>query len=117
MAYLKINGIDLSQYVNKLNITTKHKYTARENASGNLLVKYITAKKNVQVGIIPLDSSSLQSVMAIVNSFEVTVEYLEPETDTLKLIKCIIPTHSVEYYSIRVGNTMAKAFTFTCEEK
>ena len=117
MAYLKINGVDLSSYVNKLNITTKHKYTARENAAGNLLVKYIAAKKTVQVGVIPLDSSSAESVMAIINSFEVKVEYLEPETNSLETINCIIPTNSIEYYSVRAGNTMTKAFTFTCEEK
>ena len=117
MAYLKLNGIDFSQYVNKLNITTKHKYTSRENASGDLLVKYMKAKKNVQVGIIPLDSSSLSSLMAVINNFQVKVEYLDPETNSLKTINCIIPTHSVEYYTIRAGNTKTKAFTFTCEQK
>lgn len=117
MAYLKINTVDYSQYVNKLSITTKHKYTSRENASGTLLVKYLAEKKNVQVGIIPLDSSSLKSLMAAINSFEVSVEYLEPQTNALKTIDCIIPANTVEYYTIQAGNTKAKAFTFTCEEK
>ena len=120
MAYLKINGTDYSQYVNKLSITTKHKYTARENASGNLLTKYITKKRNIQVGVIPLDASTLKSLVSAINGFEVTVEFLDPEnpeTNSLSTANCIIPVHSVEYYTIRAGHTMSKAFSFTCEEK
>lgn len=118
MAYFKIDGTDFSQYVNKLNVQTKHKYTARENATGTLLVKYITAKKTVQVGIIPLDAASLKSLMSKLNSstFEHTVEYHDPELDALKTIRCIIPTNSIEYYTIQAGNTSAKAFNFSCEE-
>lgn len=117
MTYLKINGHDYSQYVNKLIVGTTHKYTARENASGNLLVKHITQKKNIQVGIIPLDATALSNLMQDLDAFEVTVSYLEPKTNALTTINCIIPVHSVEYYTIRAGNVSTKAFTFTCEEK
>lgn len=117
MAYLKINNHDYSQYVNKLIVDTTHKYTARENASGNLMVKHITAKKKLQVGIIPLDASALTSLMQDLDAFEVTVEYLEPKTNALTTINCIIPVHSIDYYTIRADKTMAKAFTFSCEEK
>lgn len=117
MAYLKINGHDYSRFVNKLLVDTKHKYTARENASGTLLVKYITKKHNIKVGIIPLEAGALKTLLDDVNSFEVTVEYLDPETNTLASANCIIPVNSVEYYTIQAGRTLAKAFTFTCEEK
>lgn len=116
MAYFKINNHDYSAYVNKLSIDTKHKYTARENASGNLMVKYITKKHNISVGIIPLDATALKNLMADINSFQVTVEYLNPETNALTTAKCIIPINNVEYYTIRAGKTMTKAFNFTCEE-
>lgn len=118
MAYFKINGKDYSMYVNKLLIDTKHKYTARENASGNLMVKYITKKHNIQVGIIPLDAAALKSLEAELSggNFEKQITYLDPETNSLKTTTCIIPIHSVEYYTIRAGKTMAKAFSFTCEE-
>lgn len=117
MAYLKINGNDYSQYVNKLLIDTKHKYTARESASGDLLVKYITKKRNISVGVIPLDASSLSSLLSDLNSFEVTVSFLNPETNALETANCIIPINSIEYYTIQAGNTKSKAFNFTCEEK
>lgn len=117
MAYLRINNVDYSQYVNKLNITTKHKYTSRESASGDLLVKYMKAKKNIQVGIIPLDASALRSLMSAINGFEVTVDYLEPESNALRTgVRCIIPVNAVEYYTINANGTKTKAFTFTCEE-
>ena len=117
MAYFKINNNDYSQYVNKLIVDTTHKYTARENASGNLLVKHITSKKKLQVGIIPLDATSLTSLMEDIDSFEVTVDFLNPKTNQLETINCIIPVHSVEYYTIRADKVMTKAFTFACEEK
>ena len=122
MAYFKINGTDYSKYVNKLLVDVKHKYTARENASGNLMVKYITKKHNVQVGIIPLDADALRSLEAALavdpptKPFEKEITYLDPATNSLKTIRCIIPIHSIEYYTIRAGNTMTKAFSFTCEE-
>lgn len=117
MAYLKINGHDYSTNVNKLVITTKHKYTARESASGELLTKYIAMKRNIQVGVIPLDASTMSKLQKDINQFDVEVTFLDPDTNAMITAYCIIPTHSVEYYTIRAGNTMTKAFNFTCEEK
>ena len=118
MAYFKINGTDFSMYVNKLLVDTKHIYTARQNASGNNMVKYITKKHNVHVGIIPLDATALRRLEAELSggSFEKSITYLDPETNSLKTITCIIPIHTIEYYSVRAGKTMTKAFNFTCEE-
>lgn len=116
MAYFKIDNHDYSTYVNKLIIDTKHKYTARENASGNLMVKYITKKRNVNVGIIPLDATTLKNLMSDLNRFQVDVTFLNPETNALETIHAIIPVNSIEYYTIRADKTMVKAFNFTCEE-
>lgn len=116
MAYFKINKHDYSAYVNKLSIDTKHKYTARENALGTLMVKYITKKHNISVGIIPLDATALKNLMEDINQFEVEVEFLNPETNALETIDAIIPINNVEYYTIQAGKTLTKAFNFTCEE-
>jgi hypothetical protein len=120
MAYFKINNKDYSLYVNKLLVDTKHKYTARENAAGNLMVKYITKKRNIQVGIIPLDANTLKSLVSELNKggaqFTKSVTFLNPETNALETINCIIPINSIEYYTIQAGNVMTKAFSFTCEE-
>lgn len=123
MAYFKIYNpktkvtTDYSMYVNKLIVDTKHKYTARENASGNMMVKYITKKRSVQVGIIPLDASALQTLMRDLNQFQVKVTCINPETNALEEdVDCIIPVNSVEYYTIRADKTMVKGFNFICEE-
>lgn len=118
MAYFKINGHDYSIYVNKLIIDTKHKYTARENAAGTLMVKYITKKKALQVGIIPLDADTVSTLLTDLNdgAFTKKVEFLNPQTNALEMINCIIPVNSIEYYTIQAGKTLTKAFTFTCEE-
>lgn len=125
MAYLKIttpDGVttDYSQHVNKLSVTTKQKYTARENASGNLLVKYITQKRNIQVGLRPLDASKAKGIIAAIsgaNSMNISVQFLDPTTDSLSTANCIVPTNSVEYQHINSNGTLLKAITFTCEEK
>lgn len=116
MAYLKINGHDYSNYVNKLVITTTEKYKQRENASGVTKVKPIRQVRNIQVGVIPLDASALSSLISDINQFEVSVSFLNPATNTLDTANCIIPAHSVEYYWINANGTKAKAFSFTCEE-
>ena len=120
MAYLKINGTDYSQFVNKLSITTKQKYTARESANGDLLVKYITAKRNISVGLAPLDASKAKGIIAAIsgaNSMNVTVEFLDPATNSLSSANCIVPVNSVDYYFINSNGTLLKAVTFTAEEK
>lgn len=118
MSYFKINGHDYSMYVNALTVDTKHKYTARENASGNMMVKYITKKRNVNVGIIPLDASTLSTLISDLDSgnFTKQITFLNPQTNALETINCIIPVHSIEYYTIRADKVQTKAFTFTCEE-
>lgn len=120
MAYLKINGTDYSQYVNKLSITTKQKYTARESANGDLLVKYITAKRNINVGLCPLDASTARPVIAAIsggNSMNITVDFLDPATGSLSTANCIVPVNTIDYQFINSNGTLLKAVTFTCEEK
>lgn len=120
MAYLKINNIDYSQYVNKLSITAKQKYTARESANGDLLVKYITAKRNIQVGLRPLDASRAKGIISAISgaaSMEVKVDFLDPATDSLSTAICVVPANTVEYHSINSEGTLLKAVSFTCEER
>lgn len=120
--YLKINGTDYSQYVNKLSVTTKQKYTARESANGDLLVKYITAKRNINVGLRPLDASTekTKTIIAAISgaaSMNVKVDFLDPSTGSLSTAYCVIPTNTVEYQFINSNGTLLKAVSFTAEEK
>lgn len=116
MTYFKINGYDFSQYVNKLEVQTKHMYNAKTNASGDTAVKYITSKKVITVGIIPLDESSLKSLVREINKFQVSLSYRDPETGFLTSATCIIPTNNIAYYTIRADKVQTKAFNLAFEE-
>lgn len=116
MAYFRINGVDFSHYVNKLNIQTNHIYNARTNASGNTSVKLINSKKIINVGIIPLDATVNAALVAMLNTFKMTVEFLDPETNELRSAICIIPKNAIDYYTIQADKVLTKAYIITFEE-
>lgn len=116
MAYFKINGVDFSQYVNKLTVQTNHIYNARTNASGNTSVKLINSKKVITVGIIPLDAAVNSRLVAMLNNFKMTVEFLDPETNQLGTANCIIPKNAIDYYTVQADRVLVKAYTLTFEE-
>lgn len=116
MAYFKINGVDYSQYVNKLSVQTNHIYNARTNASGNTSVKLINSKKIIMVGIIPLDAAVNAALVSALNTFKMTVEFLDPETGALGSATCIIPKNSIEFYTVQADKVQTKAYTLTFEE-
>lgn len=118
MSYFKIDGHDYSTYVNKLKITREHIYKGQTSAAGNLLVKYVNTKRIIEVGIIPLDDEAMANLQADINKFEVSVSYLDAETQELvEDVKCIIPHNSVEYYTVQAGNVRFKAFALEFKEK
>lgn len=117
MTYFKINGTDYSMYVNDLKINTTHNYKAATNAAGNTTVRYITSKRVIQVGIIPLDAAAMKQLQADLNKFKVTLAFLNPETGALEEnVVCIVPANGVEYYTVRAGNVSFKAFALDFTE-
>lgn len=116
MAYLKINGNDYSTYCNALKVGWKANYNAQTNAAGDTVVDYINTKRTIEVGIIALDDTVLQNLMADIANLSVSVSFLNPATNTLVSCACIIPQKNIEYYTIQVGKVMCKAFTLTFTE-
>lgn len=111
MAYFKINGVDFSHCVNELKVGTEANYNAQTNAAGDTVVDYINKKKNIEVGIIPLNDEELKTLTNAIYGFAMSISYLDPSTKELSEIVCILPTSNIEYQMIRVGKTMSKAFT------
>lgn len=111
MAYFKIDGIDYSSSVNELKVGNEANYNAQTNAAGNTVVDYINTKRIIEVGIIPLNETALASLTSAIDNFNVSITFLNPKTNSLETINCIIPTSNIEYYTIRVGKVMSKAFT------
>lgn len=116
MAYFKLNGVDFSTYVTKLKVGTKHKYKGRENSNGDLRVEKRATKYVVEVGIIPLDADVNKSLVEEVNKFKVTVEFLNPVTNTLHSINAYIPEHAQDYYTIRADKVMLNAYSLVFTE-
>lgn len=112
MNYFKIGDTDYSIYVNELKVNKEANYNAQTNAAGNTVVDYINAKRTIEVGIIPLDSAAMVRLQEAIDAFSVSISFRNPKTGVLEEnINCIIPTNSVEYYTIQVNKVMYKAFT------
>lgn len=110
MAYFKINGVDYSPYVNQLKVNKKNIYNSQTNAAGDSVVDFINSKKEINVGIIPLDDTSMAQLQAALDAFNVSISYRDPKTNELETIDCIIPADNVEYYTIQADKVMYKAF-------
>lgn len=113
-SYFCINGINYSHLVNQLKIETNHNYTSQSNAAGNTVVDFINTKRTIEVGIIPItDADYMQEFKTELDKFNVTISFLNPQTNKLEdNVNCIIPSNNIEYYTIQGGtNIMYKAFT------
>lgn len=112
MAYLKINDIDFSMYVNELKVNKEANYNAQTNAAGNTVVDFINHKRVIEVGIIPLDSAAMVSLQNLLNAFNVSLTFLNPLTGALEEnVNCIIPSNGVEYYTIQADKVLFNAFS------
>lgn len=112
MSYLKINGVDYSMYVNKLNVSTETVYNAQTNAAGNTVVDFINAKRTFEVGIIPLNDTVMRELQSAINGFSISLSFRDPKTNALEEnVPCIIPSSGIEYYTIQNGKVMYNAFT------
>ena len=112
MSYFKINDTDYSKYVNGLKVNKTAVYNAQTNAAGNTVVDYINAKREIEVGIIPLDDTAMAQLQTAIDAFNVSISFRNPKTNALEEnVNCIIPENNIEYYTIQVNKVMYKAFT------
>jgi hypothetical protein len=117
MAYFKINNIDFSMYVNNLQIDKTSVYTKETNAAGDSVVDYVNNKRNITVGIIPLDSEAAVSLLNAVDGFNVSITFRNPLTNQLEEnVNCIIPATNIAYYTIQADRVSYKAFTLVFNE-
>ena len=117
MAYFKINGVDFSMCVNKLDIKKTANYTSQTNAAGNTVVDYINSKRTIEVGIIPLTPTDMMALQSAINNLDVEVSFLNPTTNAIEEnVKCIIPENAVSYYTIQAGKVLFNAFSLSFTE-
>lgn len=106
MAYLKINNVDFSDCVAVLKVGKQQKFKSMETAAGNMLVKPINSKYIVEVGFIPLTVDDMKRLQAHIGKLTVSISFLEPTTNALKTINCMLTTNLVEYYTIQSDGTI-----------
>ena len=117
MSYFKIGNTDYSKCVNELIITKSANYNAQTNAAGNTVVDYINAKREIEVGIIPLDAETMAALQAELDKFNVSISFRNPQTNALEEnVSVIIPSGKVEYYTIRADKVLFKAFKIKFRE-
>lgn len=117
MTYLTVNGVDFSSYVNDLKVTNTHRYSALTNAAGNTVVDYQNNKRTLEVGIVAVDDTVMAQLQEVMNSFNVSVSFRNPQTNALEEnVNCIIPANSVAYYTIRHDKVSYDSFVFNIQE-
>lgn len=117
MAYFKIGNKDYSMYVNGLKVDTDVNYSSQTNAAGNTVVDYINKKRTIEVGIIPLNDTVMADLQEDIDAFNVSISFRNPKTNLLEEnVNCIIPSNSVEYYTIQINKVMYNALTLKFEE-
>ena len=109
MAYFMINDNDYSSVCSSLNVKRETNYNAQTNAAGNTVVEYINAKREIEVGVIPLNDANMLSLLADVEKFSVSISFRNPRTNALETVSCIIPSANVEYYTIQSNKVLYKA--------
>lgn len=114
MSYFKIGNNDYSIYTNELKIDKEANYNMQTNAAGDSVVDYINSKRVIEVGIIPVDDTAMAKLQADIDAFNVSISFRNPKTNALEEnVNCIIPSNSVEYYTIQADKVSYKAFTLS----
>lgn len=116
MEYFFINNVDLSSLVNSLVVTEQVNYTSQTNANGDTIVDYINSKKVVKVGIIPTSTETAVFLKSLIGQFDTTIKFLNPDTNELQEIECILPQKEFTYYTINANASLLKQFELTFYE-
>lgn len=117
MAYFKIGQTDFSSCVNGLKVTRSANYNAQQNANYDTVVDYINTKRTIEVGIIPLDTSSMEALLAAIDNFSVSISYRDPKTGKLEEnVSCIITSHTEDYYTIQSDRVSYNKFNLKFNE-
>ena len=116
MEYFFINNVDLSSIVNSLVVSEQANYTSQTNANGDTIVDYINSKKVVKVGIIPTTIETTAYLKSLIGQFDTTIKFLNPDTNELQEIECILPQREFTYYTINTHVSLLKQFELTFYE-
>lgn len=102
MSYLKINNIDVSNYVKSLKIgyETLVSDNSGRNANGDTVIDIINRKVKVYVTFRSLFNHEMETVLDSIKDYVVNVSYRDAKTNEIKTINVYTGTPEPEYYCI-----------------
>lgn len=102
MAYLKINGTDVSYLVKGLKVgyETLVADNSGRNAAGNTVLDIVNKKVKLYVTFRPMDSKDMAKLLNTFSDYVIPVSYRDSKTNTIKTITCYTGTPEPEYYWI-----------------
>lgn len=103
--FFKIEDVNFSHIISKLNIEKQHNYKSQVSAGGATTVEYINSKRQIEIEVISLDDNAMAQLLSYLDLFSLKISFLNPKTKVLEEdVQVIVPTNKVEYYTIQHGN-------------
>ena len=124
MAYLKVNGVDLSPYVNKLQTDHEPVWNSKAGRAidnnATFTGRIITRKWKLNIGIRVLSQKESAIIHKALKSADfLTVQFIptDSEDDTLKTITCYSSAQSNDVYSYVNGLPRYSGMSFNLIER
>lgn len=110
MTYFKVNNEDLSSLVSGLKIgyETLVSDNSGRNAAGNTVIDIINLKRKAYVSFRHMDNTEMRKLLAAIDDYVVTVEFLDPKTNALVSMTAYTGTPEPEYYTIQSKTVIYK---------
>ncbi len=112
MSYLSINGTNISHFVQgmKIGYETLVADGSGRNANGDTVLDIINKKVKIYVTFRPMDGQEMATLLNAIESYVVSVNFLDSKTNALRSATCYTGTPEPEYYWIHNGNVLYKSF-------
>lgn len=102
MTIFKINNVDFSGLVSGLKVgyETLVSDNSGRNANGDTVIDVINQKRKIYLKLRHTTIAEMQSFLAAIEPYQVTISYLDPKTNTLQTAITYTGTPEPEYYNI-----------------
>ena len=110
MAYLKINGVNISPLTSGLKVgyETLVSDSSGRNAAGDTVIDVVNKKIKLYVTIRHTTQDEMQVFLDSIKDYVVNVSFLNPKTKELTTITAYTGTPEPEYYTIQDGFVVYK---------
>ena len=101
--YFKINDKDFSDLVSGLKVGYETLVSANSgrNANGDTVIDVVNRKVKIYINFRHTTNAEMDSLLAAIKDYVVSVSYLDPESKTMKTITAYTGTPEPEYYTIQ----------------